>query len=85
MGEKETTIGRALSVGGPNKLLPDTPKNIVSSKNYNQSIPLMIGATKHDGTYYTGGLIFVDFFNQSYFIIIPFLQFFTIIWWPVVN
>lgn len=49
------TAGRSLSIGGPDKLLPDTPKNIVTSRNYNQSVPLIIGATKHDGSYYAGG------------------------------
>lgn len=48
-------VGRSLTVGGPDELLPDTPQNIVTSGNYNQSMPLIIGATKHDGSYYAGG------------------------------
>lgn len=55
--EKYMTVGRALTVGGPDKLLPDTPRNIVTSRNYNQSLPLIIGTTKHDGSYYAGGWI----------------------------
>lgn len=55
MSGKQMTAGRSLSIGGPDKLLPDTPKNIVTSRNYNQSVPLIIGATKHDGSYYAGG------------------------------
>lgn len=62
--EKQMTVGRTLTVGGPDKLLPDTPRNIVTSKYYNQSLPLIIGAVKHDGTYYAGG---INFFSIRYF------------------
>lgn len=63
--EKPMTVGRSLSVGGPDQLLPDTPRNIVNSKNYNQSIPLIIGATKHDGSYYAGGWNFISIFEAN--------------------
>lgn len=64
------TVGRALTVGGPDKLLPDTPTNIVTSRNYNHSLPLIIGATKHDGTYFAGGRnwsIFILISSENYF------------------
>ncbi|XP_031618955.1 glutactin-like [Contarinia nasturtii] len=41
--------GRSLSIGGPNKLLPDTPQNLALT--YNKSIPIIVGATKDDGAY----------------------------------
>lgn len=65
--EKVMTVGRALTVGGPDKLLPDTPTNIVTSRNYNQSLPLIIGATKHDGTYFAGGWNFLSIFALTNF------------------
>ena len=55
---KWMTAVRSLSIGGPDKMLPDTPQNIVSSKSFNQSIPLIIGTTKHDGTYLAAGWYF---------------------------
>lgn len=48
---------RSLSIGGPNNLLPDLPQNIISSAQYNKSIPMIIGTTKDDGSYVATGLI----------------------------
>lgn len=64
MTGKTLAAGRSISIGGPNDLLPDTPHNIVSSKKYNQSIPLIIGATKHDGSFVAASENFID--NNSF-------------------
>lgn len=55
MAGKGMTAGRTLSIGGPDNLLPDTPENILSSTGYNKSIPIIIGITKHDGSFLAGG------------------------------
>lgn len=47
---------RSISIGGPNNLLPDTPQNI--ARNYNKSIPIIVGTTKDDGDYVATGEYF---------------------------
>lgn len=57
---KMMSAGRSLTIGGPDKLLPYTPEKIVKSKSYNQSVPLMVGITKHDGSYVAAGSMFCN-------------------------
>ncbi|KAJ6650003.1 Glutactin [Pseudolycoriella hygida] len=42
---------RSISIGGPSNYLPDLPQKIVSSPQYNKSVPMIVGTTKDDGSY----------------------------------
>lgn len=49
--KKIPTGGSSLSIGGPSNLLPDHPEQILKSKHFNKSIPIIIGVTQTEGTY----------------------------------
>lgn len=51
--------GKSLSIGGPNKLLPNSPEKILQSTKYKKSIPLIIGSTKTDGSYAATGMFWI--------------------------
>lgn len=54
---KVLKAGRSIAIGGPNNLLPDTPRNIMQSGSYNKTIPIIVGTTKDDGSYVTSGIL----------------------------
>lgn len=51
MRRKMPKCGGSLTIGGPSNLLPDYPEQIFKSKEFNKSIPIMIGVTQTEGTY----------------------------------
>lgn len=57
--------GRSITIGGPSNFLPDRPENIIKSKNYNKSIPIIIGTTKDDGSFLATGNHFFYIFLEK--------------------
>lgn len=56
MNGKLNIAGKSLSIGGPNKLLPDTPEKILQSAKHKKFVPIIIGTTKNDGSFPTTGM-----------------------------
>lgn len=49
------TAARALTIGGPTNILPDTPDNLRRTGNYRKDVSILLGTTKNDGSYLTTG------------------------------
>lgn len=49
--KKIPKYGSSLTIGGPSNLLPEHPEQMFKARNFNKSIPIMIGVTQTEGTY----------------------------------
>lgn len=49
--KKIPKYGSSLTIGGPSNLLPDLPEQMIQARNFNKSIPIIIGVTQTEGTY----------------------------------
>lgn len=48
----DTIGGLRMTIGGPSNMLPDTPHNLwKKGKGRKKNLPLLIGSTKHDGSF----------------------------------
>lgn len=51
------SAARSLTIGGPTNILTDTPDILRRTGNYRKDVPILLGTTKHDGSYLTTGKI----------------------------